>query len=225
MWTAPLSTITDDDIRGTVEKDLLEKENRLKEKKKIKGKKPAESAPPAAEGQASSSVAIEDDVWSIPSEEEGPMMIGEGKPQKAAKAKKEDDAAVAARKAARERDQKWKQETGKATRCINNLNSVCHSLATMSTKVEKNPEVIPDKLTDGLKQAVTQMNVFKKRHWAASACVSLAAVCPLLFVNHWMIQYMDSSNSGVSAWFLFSCTVLDSNFPIVCKVIGVYDFY
>ncbi|CAL1145392.1 unnamed protein product [Cladocopium goreaui] len=163
VWTAPLSTISDDDIRGTVEKEILEKENRLKEKKKVKGKKPADSASPPADGPGSSAFAIDDDVWSIPSEDEGPMVIGEGKPQKATKTKKEDDAAVAARRAARERDQKWKQEVGKATRYINSLNSVCHSLATVSAKVEKNPELIPDKLTDGLKQAVTQMNYFKQR--------------------------------------------------------------
>ena len=174
VWTAPLSTIADDDIKGTVEKEILEKENRLKEKKKAKGQKAADSVPPTAEGQT---VPIDDDVWSIPSEDECAIVLGGGKTQKAAKTKKEDDAAVAARKAARERAQKWKQEVAKATRSINSLKSVCHSLATVALKVEKNPESIPEKLNDGLKQAVTQMNVFKQRHLAACKnCVTGSGV-------------------------------------------------
>lgn len=163
VWTAPLSTVSDEDIRGTVEKEILEKENRLKEKKKVKGKKPADSAPAAAEGEAGPSIQVDDDVWSIPSEDEGPSTVTAEKANKASKSKKDDDAAVAARKAARERAQKWKQEIGKATRCINSLNSVCHSLATMAVKVGKNPELIPEQLLDGLKQAEKQMNLFKKR--------------------------------------------------------------
>ena len=135
VWTAPVTVVSVDDIRGKIEKELAEKEYQLKQKKKNTGKKQNQETASSAAPVAGDNSAIEIDceVWPIPSEDEGPTATS----AKVAKASKNDSAAVAARKLERDRAQKWKVEVSKATRCINSLNSVCLSLT--NTMVQEEP--------------------------------------------------------------------------------------
>lgn len=91
----PLTTIDTDDIRSQINKELTEKEYFLKKAKKNKGGKPltAEGENPSAPGPGQA-IPIDDDVWSIPSDDEP------GKAPKAKKETKQDDAAKAALKQA-----------------------------------------------------------------------------------------------------------------------------
>ena len=93
----PLTTIDTDDIRSEIHKELNEKEYFLKKARKTKGCKPptAQGGTPQAPapGQA---IPIDDDVWSIPSDDEA------SKAPKARKENKQDDAAKAALKQAQD---------------------------------------------------------------------------------------------------------------------------
>ena len=149
VWTAPLTSVNVDDISGTVEKEICELEHKLKAKTSAKGKRPATEASGSTEKP--SVVEVDDDVWSIPSEDDRP--VRQGAAAKAPKSSKKDDAAVAARKEAKAREQKWKKEVAKATRVINSLNSICQSFAVALGKAVKISDDVPDSLMKGLKEA------------------------------------------------------------------------
>ena len=167
-WAAPKLVIDDDEVRGSVEKELAEKEYSLKKAKGVKGKsvQPGKTTTATAATTATTAttatVAIpieDDDVWSIPSEGEAAVAKQPG--NKAAKCGKEDDAAKAARKAARERVAAWKKEVAKASRCICSLNSVHQSLATTSNKCEKNKEMFSQELMKGMQDALQAITKHK----------------------------------------------------------------
>ena len=71
VWSAPLTTIRADDVRGTVEKEISEKEYALKKAKCTKrNATPGDSTAPAASNP--DVIEIDDDAWSIPSEDDCP---------------------------------------------------------------------------------------------------------------------------------------------------------
>ena len=116
-----------------MEKEISEKEYALKKAKSTKRKAtPGASTAPAASNP--DVIEIDDDTWSIPSEDEGPKAAKGG--AKAVKDTSERDAATAARKALREREQSWKKEVGKASKCIQMLHSVCASM-TLARQVRQ----------------------------------------------------------------------------------------
>lgn len=152
-----------DEIRGTVEKEIAEKEYQLKLKKKGKSKDKKDNTAPA---QSAEVIEIDDDAWEIPS--------GDDAVDSTAKPKKSDTGSSAAkevsaeRKAAMEREKKWKNEVGTAAKCVSSLNSVCQTLKSMVPRCEKAPEgVIDSRLLDGLKEAETTMNTWKLRACSA----------------------------------------------------------
>eukprot|EP00435_Cladocopium_sp_Y103_P041891 s2002_g11.t1 len=162
-WAAPMLTIDDEEIRGTVEKELAEKEYALKNKKKTGPKSKA------APVEQTEKIEIDDDVWSIPSETEVVLP----KANKASKTKAEDDAgkaaAAAARKAAREMASAWKKEVAKAAKCCASLNSVHQSLVTNSVKCEKNKDLFNEQLLKGVNDALQEITKVKT---SAAALVS-----------------------------------------------------
>lgn len=157
-WSAPLCVIDEDDIRGSCEKELATKEHCLKKKK------PQPKAKAAA--ATSNAIQLDDDVWSIPSSDDG----GTAKPGKAAKASADKDAAsaaAAARKAERERASTWRKESAKAAKLMGSLNSVCQQLGSTQIKVEKNADLFTADLIDSLKAASETVLKFKTSSWTA----------------------------------------------------------
>lgn len=152
-WAAPITSITAENIRGTVEKEITEKEYALKKAKANKKR-----GTPAEETRPGDPVIEVDDVWSIPSDGEAPSLAVKGK---AAKSSAERDAATAARKAAREKESSWKKEIQKATRVIQSLTSVMTSLKNITAKVEKNPDMVNAELTTGLQEAMEKISEYK----------------------------------------------------------------
>lgn len=170
-WTAPITSISSEDIRGTVEQELASKEWDLKSKKKGKAK--------AKPNPTAETVALEDDddAWSVPSSDDGAA----GKPS-AGKAPKVDkgerDAAVAARKLARTRAAAWKVQANQASRSIASLNSACASLKNVMAKAVKSSGLISDDLMASLKEASDSLLDFKDRaSFNSSAIKFYFSVC------------------------------------------------
>ena len=160
VWSAPLTTIRADDVRGTVEKEISEKEYALKKAKCTKrNATPGDSTAPAASNP--DVIEIDDDAWSIPSEDDCPKAAKGG--AKAVKNTSERDAATAARKALREKELSWKKEVGKASKCIQMLHSVCASMTLLLGKCDKQPLVVGDELKQSLKDASDKLQKFKIR--------------------------------------------------------------
>ena len=88
--------IQHDDSIGEVEKELADKEYSLK-KPKAKSKAKAAQQAPAPEGRV---IDVDDDVWSIPSDDDLPVAFRRA--NKMPKRSEEDDAAKAAKKLAQE---------------------------------------------------------------------------------------------------------------------------
>lgn len=151
-----MTSICTDDVRGSIEQQLTTKEYNLKHKRKASKTKPKKDGDEnaAVEGTADPFLVEDDDVWSIPSEDEARAApSGSGK---AKKAKTDGGAQAAAREAAKQariRQSKWRQEVAKAAKLINSLNSVCHSVGQMMIKVGKNGDKINGALQESLKQA------------------------------------------------------------------------
>lgn len=159
-WSAPLCIVDDDDIRGSCEKELATKEHCLKKKKTPQPKAKAAAA------ASSSAIQIDDDIWSIPSDDD----VAEPKAAKAAKGKADRDAssaAAAAKKQAREQAAAWRKESAKAAKVIGSLNSVCQQLASVQAKVDKNADLFTADCIESLKGATTQMLKFKVSAWSA----------------------------------------------------------
>ena len=159
VWSAPLLSVKIDDIVGSVENELAERELALKN---AKGKKRGKATPKTAEPNASVTVEDDEDVWSIPSEGENTGKAGASGSAKAPKTT-EKDAAAAARKEQRQREQAWKKEIGKATKVIQALTSSCSSLAFLLNKSEKSPGCLNEELVAGLKEANLKLTDMKGR--------------------------------------------------------------
>lgn len=162
VWTAPSTSIKIDDIVGTVNKELMEKELKLKNQKGPNKRPKPGSAPKA--GAAGVVTVEDDDVWSIPSEDEPIVLPAAGKSGKAAKSSAEKDAAQAARQEAkekRERAQSWKKEIAKASRCMGPLNSTTSSLTSLVDKDAKQTGILKDELSKGLKEAQKNLSDLK----------------------------------------------------------------
>ena len=154
VWTAPLTSIKVEDIVGTIEKELMEKELKLKNQKGRKRTKPS-----SATAQRPEVVTVEDgdDVWSIPSEDEV-AVSGKPGPNKIPKTSSaEKEAAAAARKAANLRATSWKKEVSKASKIMASFNSTSNSLASLLIKVEKRQGVLDDQMVSGLQEANTKI--------------------------------------------------------------------
>ena len=172
VYSAPLTTVKGQDIRGSVEKQLAEKEWALKKLKASKKRGKGQTAPDAnASGAAASSsgaVLVDDDAWSIPSSDEESK-----KESKVPKKGKEDDGS-AARREARQLAMKWKQEVSKAAKSMAVLNSLTLSIATLLEKSSKNPGLLSGTVQDGLKGGGIKLADLKSR--ALAACLYIA-VC------------------------------------------------
>ncbi|CAK9089101.1 Uncharacterized protein SCF082_LOCUS42049, partial [Durusdinium trenchii] len=163
VWTAPLTTVKSEDIRGQVHRTLAEKEWAVKklktDKKRGKGKTapdaPDSGAAAAASG-AGTAVLVDSDAWSIPSSDE------EKQPRKVPKQGKNDDAG-AARKEARQLASKWKQEVGKAAKSMAQLNSLSLTVAALLDKSSKNPDLLTGEVQDGLKEGGVKLCELKSR--------------------------------------------------------------
>lgn len=108
VYAAPLTVVDTDDIRGNVEKELAEKEFALKKlKPKAKGKAKAAAAAPALQDAAdrNQAIPIDDDAWSIPSEDEVQFVSN-----KAQKKEAKTSASAAAREAKAAEKQKQDQD-------------------------------------------------------------------------------------------------------------------
>lgn len=165
MWAAPVLTITDEDVAGEVEKALTEREHQLKKAKKAGPKAKAQPAP-AAPGNLvdSEAILIDDDCWSIPSDDEKVVVRGAAaKAPKAAKNRADQDAAVAARKAAREAAAAWKKEVAKAAKCVASLTSVHQSLMVTKPKVDKNLAFFSDDMQQSFETALSNVHSLKQR--------------------------------------------------------------
>lgn len=144
-----------DEIKGTVEKEIAEKEYQLK-LKKAKAK--------AAPAKDSEVIEIDDDTWEIPSRDDVVEPKDKGKEKKG----QETSQASAERKAAAEREKHWKNEVRTAAKSISSLNSACQSLKLMVPRCENAPEgVINGRLLEGLKEAQSTMNTWKLRACSA----------------------------------------------------------
>ena len=148
-YAAPLETERHEEIRGSVEKEVAEKEHQVKQRKKAGAKAKTKSVTAATSG--SEVFQVDEDVWSVPSEDEG---AGNGKASKTSKTSEEKDAAVAARKVARQREGMWKKEVAKGAKCISALNNVCQSLGTMQTKCENQKELFEQEMLESLAAAI-----------------------------------------------------------------------
>ena len=144
-----------------MEKEIADKEYELKKKRKgSKTKAESLSATGTASGTTQPAFAVDNDAWSIPSsEEEAP------KGAKAPKKGKEDDAAAAARKAARELAAEWKTQVSKATKSINALNTVATSLSNLLERCSKSDEKPQKAIMDGLEEGQRKIKVYKQRAW------------------------------------------------------------
>lgn len=163
-WSAPISSVTVDDIRGTMEKEVCEREFNLKQKKKeSKGSKSKTTGSTPAASNESILIEEDDEIWEVPSEDEdvGP------KSSKAKKDTSERDAATAARKQARERETAWKKETIKAAKFVGPLTSTCTNLANVLQKCDKDPDAAPPETLQGLKDAQAKMIEFRTSSWAS----------------------------------------------------------
>lgn len=177
-WSMPLVVVSTDDIKGTVEKELAESERVLKAAKKQKrGQQPAPAEPPQA-GASAMVILEDDDVFSIPSEDEV-IHSTNGSAPKAPKKKEKDDAAIQARKEARERAGLWKKEIQKASGLMAMINRCCTALETTSVKVTKHPGVVRDDLVDALQEAKQTNFSFKQ------SCLSM-----LKRKNHYTRSYL-----------------------------------
>lgn len=162
VWTAPILTVSVDEIKGTVEKEIAEKEYQLKLKKTEKATSKAKAK--AAPAKDSEVIEIDDDTWEIPSGDDVVEPKGKGKEKKG----QETSQASAERKAAAEREKHWKNEVSTAAKSISSLNSACQSLKLMVPRCENAPEgVINGRLLEGLKEAQSTMNTWKLRACSA----------------------------------------------------------
>ena len=158
MWAAPLLTVKYEDIRGSMEKEVATKEYTLKEKKQSKSKTKAK-AEAQIEEPGNEKLQVDEDCWSIPSSDDPPRL----KDSKSAKGSKDDDAASAARKAAkdvRDKETSWKREVAKAAKHIAALTSLCNSLTTTADKCKKHGGFSDDTLA-GLEEAKVVLSIFK----------------------------------------------------------------
>ncbi|CAK9018144.1 unnamed protein product [Durusdinium trenchii] len=115
---------------------------------------------------------VDDDVWSIPSDTEGPA--GPKVPKKG----KEDDAAKAARKMANERAKLWNTQCGLATKMLAPLSALEKGLGNTLARYQKLDSFDPT-MVDGLKDAA---NLVARWNHCALVDVELSfglAVCPL----------------------------------------------
>lgn len=162
IWSAPLLCISTDDITGTVEKEIADKEYALKQKPKAKAK--AKAADEPACGDADLVMEVDDDVWSIPSDD-GMVLLRKSTaaPKKAARNQKHDDAARASRKAARLQAVAWKKEVAKATKFIGSLTSLGTQADSLQQKDVKFPTVLSPELKNGLEEAFKKVHTLKLR--------------------------------------------------------------
>ena len=153
-----MCVIDDQEIRGTMEQEVAEKEYQLKAKKKI----PKSKAAPVPDALAPKAIEIDDDVWSIPSEDE--RVRPAGRANKVPKNSAEKDAATAARKAERQRSLAWRKETAKASKSIANLNSCYVSLKGVMDKSAKNANVLSVEMKKDLQEAEGKIRTLKLSH-------------------------------------------------------------
>ena len=160
VWLAPTLTISAEDIRGSVEKEIATKEEELKHKKKQPKGKAAAKAEPKPD-KAGLQIIEDDDVWSIPSADEL-----EVKPAKSSKTSSGADSASAARKRQRQREASWRKEVQKATKVIASLTSVSLSLVNTSRaeRVAKATDLVfTQEVKDSLKTATEKLSKLKDR--------------------------------------------------------------
>ena len=168
-------SIHTEDIKGEVEREIADKEYNLKKQKIAKGKAAAKAKPAAAPSTGPAGplvVEVDDDVWSIPSDTEGPA--GPKVPKKG----KEDDAAKAARKMANERAKLWNTQCGLATKMLAPLSALEKGLGNTLVRYQKLDSFDPT-MVDGLKDAA---NLVARWNHCALVDVELSfglAVCPL----------------------------------------------
>ena len=159
VWTAPLNIVDADDIRGSMEREIAEKEYALKKKKAVpKAKAVAQAALPSA----ASTIEVDDDVWSIPSDDQ--CAKTKERPGKVAKDSADKDAAAAAtaqRKLERQRAAAWRKQTAAASRSMGSLNSCFQSLKNTMDKIKKQPQVISREMVQDLETAYTKINGMK----------------------------------------------------------------
>ena len=167
VFTAPLLTIDEENIRGSMEKEVADKEYQLKQKKKTVGKAKAKpAAAPSGPSNEEATIHVDDDVWSVPSDDEGQKS---DKPAKASKSNTDKDAATAARKAlreARELASSWRKEVNKAAKNMAALNNVCQSLNGTITRCNKSDGLFPDDQLESLGNALGKCTKFRQRSWA-----------------------------------------------------------
>lgn len=183
-WAAPIRSVKAEDVRATVEKEIAKKEHALK-KAKANKRRLTPGAPPE---QSTPVIAVDDDAWSIPSDDERPAPSNAK--SKAVKDTSESDAATAARKAARELAAAWKKEGGKATKVLQSVTSIFSSLTSLTAKVEKNPDMISEDLTTGLQEAKTKIEDYKKRS-------SVAYIPFFIYMSAFSSIYLLSATYGV----------------------------
>ena len=146
-----------------MEKEIADREYQLKQKKKSAAKAKACASAPAARSQADDMIEVDDDIWSVPSEDE--VQKGE-KAGKACKTDTGKDAATAARRAlreARELANSWKKEVAKAAKNMGSLNSVCQSLNSTITRCQKNEGLFSDAQLKSLQHAFGKCTKFRQR--------------------------------------------------------------
>ena len=156
-----MSIVDTEDIRGRMEREVAEKEYALKKKKaapKAKAGVPSVALPSAA------AIEVDDDVWSIPSDDDCPKTKERaGKVPKDSASKDAAAAATAQRKLERQRAAAWRKQSGQASKSMGSLNSCAQSLKTTLEKVKKQPGVISDEAALDLEKANTKITEMKNR--------------------------------------------------------------
>ena len=159
---APLMSIKIDDIVGTVEKELAEREMSLRNKK---GKKRAQGKTSEKKADGTAVLVADDEVWSIPSEDEaflGAAAANKGKVAKVPKTSPEEDAAAAKKKEERRRSLLWKKRAAMASKCIQSLNSCFSSATQQLEKHAKTPDALGEDIVKGLKDGLTEITKLKE---------------------------------------------------------------
>ena len=136
-------------------------------RKKTVGKAKAKpAAAPSGPSNEEATIHVDDDVWSVPSDDEGQKS---DKPAKASKSNTDKDAATAARKAlreARELASSWRKEVNKAAKNMAALNNVCQSLNGTITRCNKSDGLFSDDQLESLGNALGKCTKFRQRSWA-----------------------------------------------------------
>ena len=179
VFAAPILTITNEEIRGVVEEELAQKEWQLKNKKKAANvKRPA----PVADEGGDGVIAVEDDVWEIPSDDEKTREPLSKAPKKGSN-KEEQQAVKDALKQEKLQESAWRKETAKAARVIASLTSVTQSLANAKTRTGNNAELFDDSVLTGITEAFSKLKDLKDRIMADYPSLFLVQRCLRFFLT------------------------------------------